>query len=199
MATGALERAVRRAAARRDSAIERCGMCAAPVGGEHRHLLDDQDGSLLCACTPCSLLFERATAGGGHYRLIPSRRLRLAGVDVDPLNVPVGLVFFVKQGDGRVLAHYPSPLGTTDAEVRPEAWAQVETVLAGMAPRVEALLVRTNARRERDEHWLVPIDDCYRLVAVLRRHWTGMSGGSAVWTEIARFFDQLGGGTSRGG
>jgi hypothetical protein len=45
--------------------------------------------------------------------------------------------------------------------------------------------------RGADEQWLVPIDDCYRLVGVIRRSWTGMSGGSRVWHEIDAFFRDL--------
>ena len=32
---------------------------------------------MMCACTACRILFDRSAAGGGHYRLIPDRRLRL--------------------------------------------------------------------------------------------------------------------------
>jgi hypothetical protein len=42
-----------------------------------------------------------------------------------------------------------------------------------------------------DGHWLVPIDDCYDLVGLIRSHWTGLSGGGQVWTEIGGFFERL--------
>lgn len=175
-------------------------MCAAPVPPEHRHLLDERDGGLLCACRPCGLLFERTLpsessgANQGHYRLVPVGRIRLSELDAEPLNVPVGLAFFVPQDDGRVMAHYPSPLGVTESEIDRHVWAAVEQQseeLTRLCPRVEALLVRTNARPERNEHWVVPVDDCYRLVAVIRQTWSGMSGGSALWRAIAEFFDDL--------
>jgi hypothetical protein len=38
---------------------------------------------------------------------------------------------------------------------------------------------------------VVPVDDCYRLVAIVRRHWRGMYGGDTVWEEIQRFFGGL--------
>ncbi|HVH13778.1 MAG TPA: DUF5947 family protein, partial [Longimicrobium sp.] len=53
----------------------------------------------------------------------------------------------------------------------------------------EALLV--NRVRDAREHWLVPVDACYRLVAVMRRHWRGLGGGSEVWTAIDDFFREL--------
>ena len=193
MTAGALQRAIRRAGQR--TAAERCGMCAGAVGAAHRHVWDQQDGELMCACTACSLLFEREAAGAGRYQLVPDQGRRLTGPSADELNVPVGLVFFVKQPDGRVLGHYPSPLGTTESEIDAGAWRAVEArspALAELKPRVEAFLVWTETPRGGGQQWLVPIDDCFRLVALIRQHWSGMSGGSAVWREIAGFFDDLG-------
>jgi Family of unknown function (DUF5947) len=194
MTVGALQRAIGRAAERRSDAVERCGLCAAVVAPEHRHVLDDAQGGVACACPACTLLLDGGAAGGGHYLLIPDRRTRLTDVATDSLNVPVGLAFFVRQADGRVLAHYPSPLGTTESAIDPDAWRAVERsspAIAAMRPRVEALLVRASGIPVRNEHWILPLDDCFRLVAVIRQHWTGMAGGSAVWREIARFFAEL--------
>ncbi|PZG17559.1 hypothetical protein C1I95_15325 [Micromonospora craterilacus] len=194
MTAGALQRAIRRAG-QRSATAERCGMCAGPVGPEHRHVWDEQDRELMCACTACSLLFEREAAGADRYQLVPTQGRPLTGLSADDLGVPVGLVFFVKQPDGRVLGHYPSPLGTTESEIDADAWRAVEArspALAELKPRVEAFLVWTGPPRGGDQRWLVPVDDCFRLVALIRQHWTGMSGGSAVWREIAGFFDDLG-------
>jgi hypothetical protein len=193
MRTGALERAVGRGSSRRE--VQRCGLCETVVVPGHRHVLDTRDSRALCACTACLLLFQREAAGGGHYRLIPDRRVRLPRASTDALNVPVGLAFFVAHGDGSVVAHYPSPLGTTESEVDIRAWSDLargSPEVATLQPEVEALLVRADHRGGPDELWLLPVDDCYRLVAVIRRHWRGMSGGSAVWGEIARFFDDIG-------
>ncbi|MFD0900281.1 DUF5947 family protein [Actinomadura sediminis] len=205
----ALERLVARAAARRDAA-ERCDLCAEPIpddhGGGHAHVLDERGDGLLCACRACALLFERDAAGRdaegrGHFRLVPGRRIRLPGVPVDGLGVPVGLAFFVRHGDGpdegRVTAHYPSPAGATRCDVDPAAWAAAAErcePLRSMAPGVEALLVHTGATGRdglADERWLVPIDDCYRLVAAVRLSWKGLSGGRDVRPQIARFFADL--------
>jgi hypothetical protein len=191
--TGALARVIDRAATRRSDEAERCGLCAAAIGPAHRHLLDERDATALCVCTACTLLFDRDGAGAGHYRLIPVRRTALSAASTAALDAPVGLAFFVKQDDGRVRGHYPSPVGTTEAEVDPGTWRRVERqspALAALRPRVEAYLVRANPRG-REEHWVVPVDDCFRLVAVIRRHWTGMSGGGVVWREVARFFHEL--------
>jgi hypothetical protein len=58
-----------------------------------------------------------------------------------------------------------------------------------MEPDVEALLI--NRARDMREHWLVPIDDCYELVGLIRSHWRGLGGGEEVWQAIGRFFDDL--------
>ncbi|MFF6998912.1 DUF5947 family protein [Streptomyces sp. NPDC008313] len=192
MTGGALARVIRRAAEESAAAAEACDLCRAPVADDHRHLYDTGREEVLCACRPCTLLFVKDAASGGHYRLVPRRRVRLPEVPADALGVPVGLAFFVRRADGTVTAHYPSPLGATRWEVGAEAWR--DTVagcpeLGTLETDVEALLVNT-ARGAR-HHWIVPVDDCFRMVAVVRREWKGLSGGDALWPAVERFFGQL--------
>ena len=40
-------------------------------------------------------------------------------------------------------------------------------------------------------HWIVPIDECYALVGLIRTRWRGLTGGAEVWGEIGRFFEEL--------
>ena len=191
MTTGALARAVRRGTASSAREVERCDLCAAPVESRHRHVLDEERGELLCTCRACTLLFGRDAAGGGRYRLVPETRRRLPALSPRELGVPVGLAFFVREDDG-VVASYPSPAGATRWDVDPAVWAGIVRrcpELADLAPRVQALLL--NTARGRGEHWLVPIDDCYRLVAVIRSEWRGLSGGSTVWPAVDTFFEEL--------
>jgi hypothetical protein len=167
-------------------------MCNAAVPERHRHVLDERKGELLCTCQPCTLLFERDTAGRGHFRLVPERRERLPGFDPHELGVPVSLAFFVARPDGSVVAHYPSPMGATQWDVERETWRRIAErfpPVRDMAPGVQAVLV--NTVRGAREHWIVPIDDCYRLVAVIRREWKGLSGGSTIWPAVERFFADL--------
>jgi Family of unknown function (DUF5947) len=189
---GAFARVIRRAAARPRGSGRLCELCGEPVPAGHRHLLEGGAGGLLCACRACCLLFSDPAASEGRYRLVPERRVRLARVPLAALGVPVGLVFFVIAADGTVTARYPSPAGATQWQVPPAAWAGARRdcpALATVLPEVEAVLAC--ALRERREAWLVPVDDCYRLVAVVREHWRGLSGGDQVWPEIGRFFDGL--------
>ncbi|GAA4629575.1 DUF5947 family protein [Actinoallomurus vinaceus] len=189
--TGALRRVVdRTTAAGRPG--QPCELCSRPIAEDHRHLLDLRADEPRCVCYACSVLFQRDEAGQGHFALIPDRRVPLPAFAPATVGVPVGLAFFVRRPDGRVIAHYPSPAGATRWEVDPPRWrsavADAEP-LTSMTADVEAVLV--NTARGCTEAWLVPIDDCYRLVAIVRRHWTGMSGGALVWSEIELFFDEL--------
>jgi hypothetical protein len=161
------------------------------VPEQHRHLLETGERRVMCVCRACALLFAQGAASRGHYRLIPERRLRLAPVATAALGAPVGLAFFVPRGDD-VIAHFPSALGATEWEVERAAWQEVVDAtpeLGTLQREVEALLVDT--AHGRSDHWIVPVDDCFRLVALIRREWRGLSGGGTVWPAIARFFDEL--------
>jgi hypothetical protein len=43
----------------------------------------------------------------------------------------------------------------------------------------------------RAEYYIAPLDECYKLVGLIRTNWKGLSGGTEVWTEIGRFFAEL--------
>jgi len=190
---GALARLIRSSAEPTPpTETERCDLCAAPVPDEHRHLYDTADDEVRCACGPCSVLFADGGAGDGHYRLVPRRRIRLPRVDTEVLGVPVGLVFFVPRADGTVTAEGPSPAGAMRWEIDATAWQRLTEAcpqLASVEPDVEALLV--NTVHGLDHHWIVPVDDCYRMIALVRREWRGLSGGGRVWPAVERFFDDL--------
>ena len=180
------------------SAEESCDLCGESLPEEHRHLLDLESRELMCACRPCSLLFDRKAAGGGHYRLIGERRLELGDFELDDatweeLRIPVDMAFFFRHSAaGRVMAFYPSPMGPTESLLELDAWSRIEAanpVLGDMAPDVEALLV--NRARGARRQWLVPLDDCYALVGLIRTRWKGLGGGTQVWRDIDQFFERL--------
>jgi hypothetical protein len=179
-------------------APERCELCSAPIAAEHRHLLELASRELLCACRACSLLFDREAASEGRYKLVSDRRLRLEDLELtdvawEDLRLPVDIAFFFYNSTvGQVQAYYPSPMGPTESLLRLEAWRDLEAanpVLASMESDVEALLA-DRARGAR-RYWLVPIDECYSLVGLIRTRWRGLTGGREVWQEIEQFFDDL--------
>jgi hypothetical protein len=189
------EKAVREAS---EAAQEHCDLCSEPIPPGHRHLLDVSTREMMCACRPCSILFDRAAASEGKYRLIPDRHLSLEDFEMDDvqwesLRVPVDMAFFFYSTPAeRVVAFYPSPMGPTESLLKLGAWEELEAgnpVLKGMERDVEALLV--NRVRGARDHFLVPMDECYGLVGLIRTRWRGLSGGREVWEEIERFFEEL--------
>lgn len=176
----------------------RCELCAEPLPAGHRHLADLRSRALRCACRACTLLFDRSAAGGRRYRLVPDRRWYLPDVALDDdtwqaLGTPVGMAFFMyDSAAAAVVGFYPSPAGPVRSHPDPAAWQAVRErnpVLDELTPDVEALLV--HRRRDGRAHWLVPVDDCYALVGLIRTQWRGMSGGPRVWEAIEEFFTDL--------
>jgi hypothetical protein len=177
---------------------ELCEMCGEPIPPEHRHLLEVATREIMCVCRPCSILFDREAASEGRFRLIPDRHLFLEDFEMgdarwDSLRIPVDMAFFFHSTPAeRVVAFYPSPMGPTESLLKLGTWEELEEnnpVLKGMERDVEALLV--NRVRGAREHFLVPMDECYSLVGLIRMHWRGLSGGREVWEEIDRFFENL--------
>jgi hypothetical protein len=198
LSSSRLRQLAQRAADERQAAQERCELCGEPIPAQHRHLLDLNSGDLMCACQACKILFDRKAAGAGHYRLVPDRRLRIEDFRLDDeswaaLEIPVDMAFFFHSTRAeRVSAFYPSPAGPTESLLRFDAWKDIEEanpILRSLEPDVEALLV--NRARGAREYFLVPIDDPYRLVALIRGRWRGLTGGQEVWEEIEGFFTEL--------
>ena len=175
---------------------ERCALCDAELADEHAHLIEPATRRLACACEACAILFSGQAAG--RYRRVPRgvrylADFRLTDAAWDGLGIPIDLAFFLHStpADG-VVAVYPSPAGATESLVSADAWealAAENPVLRGLEPDVEALLVNrvVGAR----ESFRVGIDECYRLVGVIRSKWRGLSGGQEVWQEIGRLFAGL--------
>jgi hypothetical protein len=185
-------------AAKAEVAQEHCELCSEPIPPDHRHLLEVSTREMMCVCRPCSILFDREAASEGRYRLVPDRRLFLEDFEMsDPqwesLRVPVDMAFFFYSTPAeRVVAFYPSPMGPTESLLKLDTWEELERcnpVLGRMERDVEALLV--NRVRGAREHFLVPMDECYSLVGLIRTRWRGLSGGREVWEEIGRFFEEL--------
>ncbi len=167
---------------------ERCELCGAPLGPEHPHLLELATRQLACACEPCGVLFDHRD--GAKYRRIGRDVRLLSGVPIsdaewESLAIPIGLAFLVDNTAlGRVQAFYPGPAGLTESLLRLDVPAA-----RGLEPDIEALLVnRVGGSRD---SYIVPIDRCYRLTGLIRKHWRGLSGGEEVWLEIEHFFADL--------
>jgi hypothetical protein len=186
--------------ARKRLAVECCELCSSQLPGEHQHLIDPAARRIVCACDACAILFSSQSSA--KYKRVPRRIRSLPHFEIseaqwDGLMVPIEMAFFFKSGNPeKVVAFYPGPAGATESLLSLEAWADIEQenpLLREMEPEVEALLAnRVGATRGVEaQYYIVPIDECYKLVGLMRLHWHGLSGGTEVWREVSKFFSSL--------
>jgi hypothetical protein len=174
-------------------ADEHCDVCGKGIPAEHRHLLHLTERYILCACESCVAI----RGGDGDYRPTGTRTVWLEDFTFpDELwatfAIPIGLAFFlISSSVGSVVAMYPSPAGATESELELGAWQELvehnpELVLE---PDAEALVVNRTA--DPHQHAIAPIDECYRLVGLVKTSWEGISGGQGPEEAIASFFGEL--------
>ncbi|HEX3447271.1 MAG TPA: DUF5947 family protein [Isosphaeraceae bacterium] len=175
---------------------ERCELCGLAIAAGHAHLLEPATRQLVCSCEPCAVLFSGRQVG--RYRRVPRDiwalpEFRLTDIQWEDLHLPINLAFFVQSTPAqRVLALYPSPAGAVESLLTLEAWQTLvvdNPVLGELEPDVEALLV--NRMKDVRAYYRTPIDECFKLVGLIRAHWRGLSGGTEVWDEVGRYFKSL--------
>src|SRR5262245_44436150 len=147
-----------------------------------------------CVCDPCAILFS---SQAGRYRRVPRRiqllsQFQMDDVQWNSLMIPIGLAFIFRSSvENRIVALYPSPGGAVESALRFDSWDEIapDSALSSIEDDVEALLAcRVGAIHE---YFRVPIDECFRLVGLVRMHWKGLSGGDVVWQHIREFLGSL--------
>ena len=187
---------LRRFVSARSAPAERCDMCSIVLAPEHSHLIDPATRTFICACQACAVLLS----GGPNmkYRRVPRTArfltdFQMSEAQWEGLMIPINMAFFFKSSaEGKVIVLYPSPAGATESLLDFDSWKEiVETnpELQKMEPDTEALLV--NRVQRVPDYFIVPIDQCYGLVGLIRTKWKGLSGGTEVWDAINRFFAEL--------
>jgi hypothetical protein len=173
---------------------ERCDLCGKEIPVDHRHLLHMTERQILCACESCVAL------RGGDPELCPTGT-RVVWLDAFELSdeawaafgIPIGLAFFIhSSATGEVGALYPSPAGATECELDLDSWDLLRArnpVLDSLEADAEALIV--NRISDPPRHVIAPIDECYRLVGLIKTNWEGISGGARVEQAIDSFFTEL--------
>lgn len=198
-----------RGSRRSASRVERCELCSAELIHDHPHLVELVSRQILCACDACALLFD------GHERSKfkrVSRSIRflpdfeMTDAEWNNLVIPINLAFFFHSSiEGRMVALYPSPAGAVESLLPLDSWTAIvekNPVLGHLQSDIEALLINRIDRKDEGipaQYYIAPIDECYKLVGILRSHWKGLSGGAEVWTEIEHFFADLGARSERSG
>jgi hypothetical protein len=177
-------------------ALEHCQFCHVAIAAKHPHLIEVSNRGVVCACSDCAV--AETARPGSPYRLIPQkiqllRDFAISDAQWGAFQIPIDLVFvFLDSAAGRPVALYPGAAGAIQSLLGLEAWAELTAsnpVLNQLQPDVEALLVnRTKGTRE---YYRAPIDRCYALAGLIRTHWRGLSGGTAVWDHIDAYFAGL--------
>jgi hypothetical protein len=178
----------------RPSADERCDICNTRLPEDHRHLLHLVERRIICSCEACWALYS----GNAEYRPTGMRTLwlddfRCGEEEWGAFQIPIGLAFFMRSTvTGTVVAFYPSPAGATESELSLESWqtlVDLNPVLEQLDADAEALVV--NRLAQPHEYAIVPIDDCYALVGLIKSRWEGISGGNAIEQAVPEFFAAL--------
>lgn len=193
---GALFSTLRPFVRARTGGEERCELCGAGIGADHAHVLELKGRKVACSCEACAILFSSSAAP--NYRRIPRDVCFLPDFAItdaqwDALSIPIGMAFFCRREDSLVpVAYYPSPAGATESLLTIDAWNEIaehNPTVRKLEPEVNCLLANRVARPH--EYFVAPIDECYRLVGLIRSKWRGFAGGAEVWQEIGNFFTSL--------
>jgi len=107
--------------------------------------------------------------------------------------IPIGIAFLFRNSTlDRFMALYPSPAGPVESSLTLDAWDEIagsNPDVGKMESDVEGLLVyRVGTARD---YYIIPIDECFKLIGIIRTKWKGFSGGMQVWQEIAQFLEHL--------
>jgi uncharacterized protein DUF5947 len=175
--------------------VELCGFCAVELAESHEHLLEIATRKMECVCRGCAILF---TNQGQRYQRVPRHaqvleNFRMTDEQWEALSIPIGMAFlFYSSLDKKVIALYPSPAGPIESLLPLDSWEDIVNANPGLRklkPDVEGLLIhRIGSARD---YYVIPIDECFRLVGIIRTHWKGISGGYTVWEHVGSFLAAL--------
>ena len=187
---------LRRFVRSRARVVERCDMCSVELEPSHIHLVEPATRKIICACQACAILFSNTA--GTKYRRVPQRIRYLPGFEMtdaqwEGLMIPINMAFFFQSSvSNKMVVLYPSPAGATESLLDFESWNDIvesNSVLKELQADTEALLV--NRVQGAADYYIVPIDECYKLVGLIRMKWKGLAGGTEVWDAINEFFAEL--------
>jgi Fe-S cluster biogenesis protein NfuA len=171
-----------------------CELCPIGLADDHRHLLHLTERRIVCVCETCWSM----RSGDAEYRPTGGRTLWLEDFVLDDeawssFQIPIGLAFMMRSGlTDEIVMLYPSPAGVTESELDTLAWARMASdnpVLDRLVPDAEALII--NRLADPPQHLIAPLDECYRLVGLIKSRWSGISGGPELKATVEEFFAGL--------
>ncbi|MDV3244099.1 MAG: Rieske (2Fe-2S) protein [Nitrososphaerales archaeon] len=155
------------------------------------------DRSVSCACNTCILTMAKE---GVLKPITPKRYVRLEQFVMsdeiwEAFQIPVGLAFFFWSSvENRIMGFYPSPMAAVEVLLPIQnTWFELERVnpiLKELRSDIDALLVN-RMRGTTHAYYVSPIDECYKLVGIMRTTWKGITGGREAEAAIIRFFEEL--------
>ncbi len=173
---------------------ERCDLCGNDIPADHRHMLQMEERRIDCTCESCWAM----RSGDPQYRPVGTRTSWLPDLELSDerwasFGIPIGLAFFMRSSvTGGMTGLYPSPAGATECELDLSAWDALRAdnpVLESLEADSEGLIV--NRLSNPPQYAIAPIDDCYRLVGLVKASWEGISGGTGLELALRGFFDEL--------
>ena len=176
--------------------VERCDLCGLEVAPMHDHLIEPAERAARLRLWRLRGALQRAgrapvQAGATHVDRA-RRASRISDAQWEALRLPIDLAFFYDSTpQARVVACYPSPAGATESLLELETWQELRRehpVLHDLAARRRGAAGQPGPARPGVDASAIscPIDQCFQLVGLIRMHWKGFTGGTAVWEEIDR-------------
>jgi hypothetical protein len=171
-----------------------CELCPSGLGTNHRHLLRLDERRIICVCETCWSM----RSGDAEYRPTGGRTVWLDDFVLTDelwagLQIPIGLAFMMRSSlTDMMVALYPSAAGATEHELDILAWTSLvaaNPVLEDLQPDAEALVV--NRLSDPAQVVIAPLDQCYRLVGLVKSRWQGISGGAGIEAAVEEFFAGL--------
>jgi len=174
---------------RRRQEMKHCDVCGLPAESHTSYLVHPASRRLILCCDNCS---RNLLAGGSRkYRPVPSRveclpEFSMTDAQWNSLNLPIHLAFFYYSTPDRgVWLVYPDSSGPNETRLPPAKWEELAAangILRQFQPDVEGLLINRVGRIRR--YFRAPIDECFKLTAIVRDNWTGVTGGVDLWRKI---------------
>jgi hypothetical protein len=171
-----------------------CELCPISLAEDHRHLLNLVERRIICVCETCWSM----RSGDAEYRPTGGRTVWLDDFVLDDetwssFQIPIGLAFMMRSGlTDDMVTMYPSPAGVTESELDTLAWTRMTAdnpILDRLEPDAEALIIsRLGAN---PQYAIAPLDQCYKLVGMIKSRWSGISGGPELTATVDEFFEGL--------